>query len=314
MATMEYSVLILTITRLAVLLGMGMLLTYKISFSADVRRFMIFVLINIALPGIILNGFFQVDISDSLMQEIIVIFIFSLGFNLLGLLLGWLFGKFAGLGPLKARETGFLSVFGNTGLIGIPLCASIFGPKGAVFAAVFDAAMSLTLWTVGALFIRGKMEFTIKNITSMISAPNIAVLAGLAITFLHINPGVFVKELTGSLAGIASPFAMFYIGMMTMTIIKEKKKIPAKLIAIPVTCKLLIYPLLGAFALAVLPITTDIEQILLMEMAMPVVTSASIILALYNGDESYGVMSTLVTNVISLVSIPLVVLIGGIWI
>ncbi len=291
-------------------MGLGMWLTTKISFTADVRRFLIFVIINIALPAIILHGFFQITIDDSLVEQMFIIFVFSLCFNAIGLVLGWLFAKSMGLSPLKARETGFLAIFGNTGLIGIPLCAAIFGPKGAVFAAVFDAGMSLMLWTVGVLFIQGKKQVTFKNLRSMISVPNIAVLVGLTITFLQLDPGFFLKDLTATLAGAASPLAMIYIGMLTMTIIKEKKKISAKLIAIPATLKLLLFPLIGMLVLSLLPVTQEVQQVLFIVMAMPTISTASIILARYQADENYGVINTMVTTLFSLITVPLVFLVG----
>jgi len=295
---------------LAVLLGVGMWLTFKIPFTKDIRRFMVFVIINVALPAIILNGFFQVRIEESLMKQVVIIFTFSLAFNIIGLGIGWLFSRMIGLAPLKARETAFLSIFGNTGLIGIPLCASVFGAKGAVFAAIFDAGMSLTLWTIGVLFIQGNKDFSFKNIISMVSAPNVAVLVGLVCIFLDLNPGHLIKEVTASLAGAASPLAMFYIGMLTMTIMKEKRRVSAKIVAIPVTFKLLIFPLLGILVLSFLQISQEIEQLLIVEMAMPSIASASVILALYHADEDYGVMHTLVTSILALVSIPLVVFLG----
>jgi predicted permease len=308
---MDYSILLFTILRLAVLLGIGMWLTKKISFTKDIRSFLIFVIINIALPAIILNGFFQVDIDNSLLKQIIIIFVFSLSFNIIALSIGWLFSRVIGLEPLKARETAFLSTFGNTGLIGIPLCASIFGAKGAVFAAVFDAGMSLMLWTVGILFIQGKRKVTLQNIKSMISAPNVAVFIGLVLTFFKIDPGFFIKDVTASLAGVASPLAMFYIGMLTMTIIQEKRKVPAKLVTVPVSFKLLVFPLMGMLALFLLPIAVDVEQVLLIEMAMPSVTTASVIFARYHADEDYGVVHTLLTNLLVLVTVPVIVLLGG---
>ena len=159
----DYSILIFTIVKLALLMGIGMWLTKKLNFTTDVRRFLIFVIINITLPALILNGFLQLTIDNTLMKEIAIVFIFSVAFNVIGLLCGWSFAKMIGLPSVKARETGFLSIFGNTGLIGIPLCAALFGPKGAVLAAVFDAGMSLTLWTVGVLFIQGKLNITLNK-------------------------------------------------------------------------------------------------------------------------------------------------------
>ena len=167
---MDYSILLFTIFKLAVLLAIGVWIAYKIPLTKDIRGLLIFTIINIALPAIILNGFFQVEMNDSLINQMMIIFLFSISFIIIGLIIGWLFSKLIGLNPLKARETAFLSTFGNTGLIGIPLCASLFGAKGAVFAAVFDAGMSLMLWTVGILFIQGKRKVTLQNVKSMLSA------------------------------------------------------------------------------------------------------------------------------------------------
>ena len=55
----------------------------------------------------------------------------------------------------------------------------------------------------------------------------------------------------------------------------------------------------------------DVEQLLVIEMAMPSVTTASVILARYHADEEYGVMHTLVTNMVVLDTVPIIVLLGG---
>ncbi|WP_110926467.1 AEC family transporter [Bacillus massiliglaciei] len=308
---MDYFVLISTILRLAVLLGIGMWLTRKVSVTKDVRGFLIFLLINLALPAIILNGFFQIEITDELMKQMIFVFLFSISFNAAGLLLAWGVSRGIGLGALKARETAFLSAFGNTGLIGIPLCASIFGAKGAVLAAVFDAGMSLTLWTLGVLFIQGSKEISAKNMKAMISAPNAAVFIGLIVTVFKLDMVFFVKDVTASVSAIASPLAMFYIGMLTMTIIKEKRKVPAKLIMMPLSLKLIAFPILGILVISAMNLPADMGQLMMIEMAMPTVTSASVIFGLYQADEDYGVMQTLVTNLAVLVTVPVIVLLGG---
>ena len=108
--------------------------------------------------------------------------------------------------------------------------------------------------------------------------------------------------MTFTIAGVASPLAMFFIGMLVMTIIKAKRQVSAKLVSIPVSLKLLIFPLLGTLVLLLLPLSEDVEQVLLIEMAMPSVTTASVIFALYQADEDYGVMHTLFTNLFCLVT------------
>lgn len=290
-----------------------MLITKKIQLTKDIRSFLIFIIINIALPAIILNGFFQVKIDDRLIEQMLIIFVFSVGFILFALLFGWLLGKVFRLKSNKARETAFLSSFGNTGLIGIPVCASIFGAKGAVFAAVFDAGMCIMLWSVGVLLIQEDRKIGIRNLKSALTAPMIAVFIGFILILLRVDPGYFIKDISASLAGIASPLAMIYIGMLTVTIYKEKRNVSLKLLSLPIALKIFIFPLVGILVLALLPFPNDLEQILLIEMAMPSVTTASIIFALYKADESYAVMHTLFTNLLVLGTLPIVLIIGGIF-
>lgn len=60
-----------------------------------------------------------------------------------------------------------------------------------------------------------------------------------------------------------------------------------------------------------LPLSGNIKQILLIKLAMPSVTTASVIFALHHADEDYGVIHTLFTNLLCLVTIPIIVLLGG---
>ena len=152
---MELTVLFNTIMKLAILIGIGMFLASKIPFTNDIRKMLIFLIVNISLPALILNGFLQVEVEDSLLKQIVIAFIFGCCFILFSLFFGGLAAKL-----LKFKEIALvkrlLSAFGNTGFIGIPLCASIFGPKGAVLAAAFDGGTALLVWSLGVLLVKKK--------------------------------------------------------------------------------------------------------------------------------------------------------------
>src|SRR5699024_8996387 len=122
----------------------------------------------------------------------------------------------------KRGEIGFLSVLGNTGFIGIPLCVTLFGPEGALYAAIFDAVVDFTIWTVGVLILQNKCRLTIQSMISLLNAPLIAIVVSLLAAVLNIKPpGIFVL-LTDHFASLAVPLAMFYIGIMIMTFDRSK--------------------------------------------------------------------------------------------
>ena len=70
-------------------------------------------------------------------------------------LLAYLFG----FRSLKARKMAILAGIGNTGFIGIPLCAQIFGPTGGLLAAIFDAGLDVVVFTLVIMFLQQGEKF-----------------------------------------------------------------------------------------------------------------------------------------------------------
>lgn len=308
---MDLTILFYTIMKLAILIGIGMFLAYKISFSEDIRQFLVFIIINISLPALIISSFLQVTVDRSLLGHILIVFLFSFCYIVASLIITGGFVKVLKFKSNRVRETAFLSAFGNTGFIGIPLCASIFGAKGAVLAAAYDAGNALLLWSIGVLLMQDNRKLTLANLKKMINAPNIAVILGVLLAVNQFNPGILVKDVLSSVASLASPSAMIYIGMLTMTILKERNFISTKLIAIPVSLKIVVFPLIGLGILTFINIPPDLKYLILIQMAMPSITTASIIFAMNKADEKYALMHTLLTCFLSLLTIPLLIVIGG---
>ncbi|MFK9094303.1 AEC family transporter [Bacillus salipaludis] len=79
-------------------------------------------------------------------------------------MIGWAFALNFYRHSTKKREIALLSGLRNTGFIGIPLCAALIGPEGALFAAIFDAGVDITIWTVGVLIIQQNRRFTFQSL------------------------------------------------------------------------------------------------------------------------------------------------------
>jgi|HigsolmetaAR203D_1030402.scaffolds.fasta_scaffold00632_9 hypothetical protein len=305
---MDFSILLIAIGKIAVMLGLGMWVGHKVvAINPDIRKLLIFLIIYVTLPALILNGFLQLETNRELLRQLFGIFAFSFIFTLTGLFLGWLIARAFRLSPQKAREAGFLSIFGNLGLIGIPLCATMFGPKGALMAAVFDAGMAPILWSFGAWFVQPeRRKMSVKSLKSVINGPIVAIAIGVVIILLDLEPGRFAREVIGTLSGAASPLSMFYIGMLIMAMFKARMRVSLKLLSLPVSLKLIVFPLLALCMLSFLPFySTEVKFLILILASLPNIATASIIMAMSGADEEYGAMSLLTTTLLSLVTIPL---------
>lgn len=77
-------------------------------------------IVNIAMPSIILSSIFNVHITKESFKLMIIVFILSIVINLLGIGLGFLIAHIFYRRSKRKMELAILSGLGNTGFIGIP--------------------------------------------------------------------------------------------------------------------------------------------------------------------------------------------------
>src|SRR5690625_6303945 len=130
-----------TIALIGLFILIGAILAKTFPFNDDTRNMYISLIVNAALPAIILSSIFNVEMSPAIFKTILFVFIMSIVVNLIGIGLGYLFAFIFDRQSTYKNEFAILSGLGNTGFIGILLCAVLFGSEGALYAAVFDAVV-----------------------------------------------------------------------------------------------------------------------------------------------------------------------------
>jgi predicted permease len=307
----ELTTLLTSIAMMAVIIGIGALIGIRHPLGGDSRQLLIMIIVNVAMPCIILDGIFQLPIDRALLTQIFAIFAIAILFTCLGIFLGWLGARMLRFPAGQARQLAILSGCGNTGFIGLPLCAALFGAKGALLAAVFDAGLDFTIWTLGVMLLQEKRSFSLSGLRSMVNIPMFAILGGLTIAVIGYHPPEIVRQLTGTLAKLASPLAMMYIGMLIPALLKNKKRVPLPVLGLPLTLKLCVYPLLAAALLCLFPLDGELAHIIIIQTAMPTIAMASILFARYAADEEMGAMTTVFSTLTAIATIPVVVLMGN---
>lgn len=308
---MDIYALIKIVIQMTIIIGIGMMVSRKLTLTHDIKQFVTFILINIAIPCLIVNGIFQLDAGETFIRDAVTLFLLSVSITVVGILVGYSFARLFQVKGQRKWHLGILSGLGNTGLIGIPLCALLFGAKGAFFAAVIDTGMALVLYSLAVMLIQNKRRWAWDSVKSVVNMPMLSLIVGSMFLFLDTNPPLFIVELTGSISSIATPLAMIYIGMLVHVVLKDKCLKINRTLLIPVATKLLFVPLLGFLIISLISLDGSIATIFLLQTAMPTITTASIIFAKYSLKpnveiENLAAMVTVVSTLLSVLSIPLI--------
>lgn len=302
---MELTVVFQSIMLIAILIFIGAILSKTFPVNRDTRQTFISLIVNVAMPSIILSSIFNVDITKDRFKLIVIVFILSIVINIFGIFLGKLFVQLFYPKSTKKAEIAILSGLGNTGYIGIPLCAVLIGPEGALYAAIFDAGVDVTIWTIATFLLQKDKRFNLKMLRSFINIPMIAIVFGLLSAFIGFKPASIFIDLFDRLAGLAVPLAMFYIGMIIMSLQRSKVSESTQKIWLPITVKLIILPIVVTVMITMTQLETIIVQTVIIQSMMPTITLASILFAKYSGDEEMGAVTTVVSTIIALLTIPL---------
>ncbi|MCL7749365.1 AEC family transporter [Halalkalibacter alkaliphilus] len=306
---MNLQSVIASVSVMAIIMIIGFLLERKTKSAIEAKQLIIQILVILAVPSVILNAIFQTEITDKVLSQMGLIFLFSVTINCLGILIGLVVAKIVGFTSLKARQIAVLAGLGNTGFIGIPLCASIFGPMGGLLASIFDAGMSLTAFTVAVLLLQEKMKFSLANFKPLLNPPVIAISFGLLFAISGFEAPSLIKQVSATLAGIAAPLAMLYVGLLIPSIFQKNKdveKLQIKNVALPIFLKLLLMPVVTLLIMKGIPIDSFMKELIIIQSAMPTLTLATVLFVRYSNGDRSGLITVVTSTALSLLTIPVI--------
>ena len=209
----------------------------------------------------------------------------------------------------------------------------------AIFPEIYQSYIifTLPLWTI--IYVWGVPELLIekseeengspakkkewaKHLKSFINPMFIALLigavagiSGLGDIMLSCNGGngIFVTQVIKILGDCMSPIAMIMTGI-TFAFIDFKKVLKTKSLYVVTALRLIVYPLtIGALAYAInrylINIPEEIYVSLICSLSMPLGLNTVVIPAAYGKDTSIPAGMALVSHVLSIISIPLIIMI-----
>lgn len=203
----------------------------------------------------------------------------------------------------------FSTVYSNCGFMGIPLIHGIFGSEGVFYVTAYITVFNVLCWTHGVILMTGRQ--TLKaSIKALFTPCIVAVVLGfLSYVCRIILPQILLEPIT-SVANMNTPLSMMIAGVSIAS-----SNIPAMLkkkrVYYICFLRLLLIPLLAVAALKAFHIDEVITTTIIVSTACPTAASGTLFALRYHKNAVYASEIFGITTLLSLVTIPLIVLAAG---
>lgn len=276
--------------------------------GGDFDRKLSSLVINWTCPALILSSSMTGDLPDR--QYILPLLGISVLTYVVLTALAWGFSR---LLTKRIEHRGILSfamVFGNVGFMGYPVVASIFGHQAVFYAAVLNVVNTFAVFTIGTMMITGGEGSDRKRFNKKVlySTPMLSAYLSMLIVALGIDniPGYVSQPLT-MIGNITVPAALLIIGS-SMSQLPLRALLGTPIVYATTLLRLAVLPLGVHFlcrALGFDPFVTNINTVVI---AMPVATYGTILCLKYGRDTTLIAELTFITTLLSMLTIPLLVI------
>ena len=262
-------------------------------------------LLKITNPLLVLSSF-QMEFSQDILNNIILVFLFAVASNTVSILLGQLlFAKFDG-GRKKIMK--FAAVYSNCGFMGFPVLEGLFGRTGILYGSIFVAVFNFFIWTNGVAVFSSKGKLDRESLKKIALNPGIiAVLLGFILFMFSVRLPGPVAEAVDLVGSMTIPLSMLIVGA-TVADCKFRELFKGWDLYYISAIRLILMPLLSFTVLKTLGFPQMPMTVCVLLTAMPVAATTTIFAEMYDGDSKFASRVIAFTTLVSIVTLPLIML------
>ncbi len=296
------SVIIESVVSLFIIILVGVYGSKKKIITAKINKELINILIQIALPFMILSSFIY-TYDNAIKSGVIKTFYYSIIAYIIMTIASYLI-----LLPVKNDKKTilhFANVFVNTGYVGFPILNSIYGAEGVVYGSIFNIFFVIFLWTYGLILFKGsfdKKELKVEFKKILLNPSILAVCIGILIMIFNIQLPNSLLSSIRSIGNITGPLSMIIIGVILANV-KIKRYLRDWTIYYGLAAKLIIIPgIMYLLSLLVGDTSKAVNAVIIMT-AMPASAMTAILAEDFDKEKEYAAVVVSVTTLFSLITV-----------
>lgn len=289
------------------LIGVGFVCTKaKLISQAGVKQ-MTALLLNVVTPCVLIRSYQEKIGEGNLAGGLLAGALFTLVSMVVSMLLSKvLFRKEE---TNRYRINKFAAVYSNCGFMAIPLLSAALGADGVFYGSAYLAVFTVLYWTVGVyVFTEDMKTLSVKNI--LLNPGVIGTFVSLVLFGFRIQLPQVIETPIVYLAELNTPVAMIILGSYLVdldirAILKEKNIYLVSLL------RLIVFPLLSLAIAKAMRLDSAVAQAVMISSACPTATVTTLFAARFRLDATYSAQVVSVTTILSVLTIPLVMLVMG---
>ena len=286
-----------------ILILTGFVLYKKKMISDSASKDLSALVVNVCSPGLVIVSMFN-DLSQIPRENVIFVGAISVIFYLFLIFFGYfLVWVLKVPGHLKNAYV-LMTVFGNTGFIGIPVALAIIGPESMVYVIVFNFLFNLTIFTFGIMLLKKDNQGKKQSWKDYLSPGLLACIAAFAIYWFHIELPEEIETLAGYYGNACTLLSMIVIGI-SLAGMKVKDMMKNRRLLVFVFIRFIAFPIL--LALALRPVLSDLlmREVVILMAALPVGNFPAMLCEQYGRDPKPIAEGIVVTTILSVFTITL---------
>jgi predicted permease len=316
---MQTEIVISQIFILAVVVLIGVIAAKFRVLTNESKDVLSKVIFNISLPLMLFTNFFRLEATPRLIANSFSVLAISGIVIFFLLLIGWLAARIFRLQGSEAAIFKAHSMFGNTIFLGFPLITALYGEEGLLYASMFQLVSSIIMWTVGVIVLaHGDGKSGKRSLLKVFNPNTIATVLGLIFFLLPIRLPKIIITPMAELGSANTWLSMLYIGAMLAFsnvggLLKKKSLYLIsfnRLILAPALIISILY-LIGSLT-GFVP-EKLVSSVIILEASMPCMATVVIMAKELGSDDRLAVGNVFVSTLISILTLPLVVMAVEKW-
>ena len=287
-------------------------------------KFLSVMLLYILQPFVTFDSFLNTAYDPEVLINIVIVFVFTCVTIGAVLAVGSFAMRFTKFGKDVGGVIAYGGAFGNVGYMCIPFL-QLMAPGDYViilYATVSVVAFNLVAWTVGNFALTGdKRHISLKR--ALLNPPTLSFILALPLFLLNLNflkaeglTGAALKvvsgiqEVIGLFSDMVGPLAMVLLGLK-LADIRFGELFADGRVYIAAGIKLIFFPLFGVALTALMSLFMNVESIslnLIATSAMPCAQNVIMFSTLYDKDSALAAKEVTVSTLLSIVTIPVMLL------
>lgn len=287
---------------LLIYLGVGMYCRKKGMIDDQTKKKLIDLILKITLPCMIFNSFNK-PLTPDILKKTALAFIVAFCIAVLS----WLLGKILYRRYPQERKSilQYCTLVNNSGFLGMPMVSAVYGADGLLYASIFIIPNRIMMWTAGlSLFTVSDFKSKCKNI--FLNPCIITVVLGILRQLFAVPLPEFLDKSIANIGAVTSPLSMIVIGTMLVGIPWKSLLEPS--IFYLAFVRLLALPLIALIFMNILGFDPMLRGVSLILTGMPAGSTSALLASKYGADTDYASRCIVTTTLISLVTIPILML------